>query len=120
MLGIPLRYLLKHPLAVVELVSNPVETWTKVRDVYVAEREQRGPQCQYEADNNWERWLHARLGAQWPCQFASAFQGLWPEVVTELEGKGIRPGPESFGSWNDGDAGLARAVWCLIRHLRPK
>ncbi len=32
---------------------------------------------------------------------------------------GIRPGPESFGSWNDGDAGLVRAIWCLIRHLKP-
>ncbi|HJS85852.1 MAG TPA: class I SAM-dependent methyltransferase, partial [Acetobacteraceae bacterium] len=24
-----------------------------------------------------------------------------------------------FGPWNDGDAGLVRAVWCLTRNLRP-
>jgi hypothetical protein len=48
------------------------------------------------------------------------FWALWPVVVSELEAKGIRPGPESFGSWNDGDAGLVRAIWCLTRHLRPK
>jgi Methyltransferase domain len=41
-------------------------------------------------------------------------------VVTELEAKGIRPGPESFDSWNDGDAGLVRAIWCLAHHLRSK
>ncbi|SRR5713101_187054 len=120
MLGIPLRYLLKHPLAVVEVVRNPAETWTVIRDMYVAERERRGPQCQYEADNSWEQWLHARLGVQWPCPFASEFHAHWRAVVTELEAKGIRPGPESFGSWNDGDAGLVRAIWCLTRHLQPK
>jgi len=120
MLGIPLHYLLKHPLAVGDLVANPVETWTRVRDVYVAERERRGPQRPYESDANWEQWVHARIGAEWPCQFTSEFQSLWPKVVTELEAKGIRPGPESFGSWNDGDAGLVRAIWCLIRHLRPR
>ena len=119
MLGIPLRYLLKHPRAVVDLMADPGETWTKIRDIYVAEREQCRPQCHYEADDNWEQWLHARLGVQWPCQFTSEFQGLWREVVTELVAKGIRAGPESFGSWNDGDAGLVRAIWCLTRHLRP-
>jgi len=41
-------------------------------------------------------------------------------VISELEAKGIRAGPESFGSWNDGDAGLVRAIWCLARHLKPK
>ena len=119
MLGIPLRYLLKHPRAAVELVAHPVETCTNVRDIYIAEREQRGSQCPYEADGKWEQWLHARLGVPWPCPFISEFQDLWPGVVKGLEAKGIRPGPESFGSWNDGDAGLVRAIWCLTRHLRP-
>jgi hypothetical protein len=44
---------------------------------------------------------------------------LWSEVVRELEAKGIRAGPMGFGSWNDGDAGLVRAIWCLIHHLGP-
>jgi hypothetical protein len=120
MLGIPLRYLLKHPLAAADLVANPVETVTTIWDAYVAERERRGPQCQYESNDNWEQWVHSRLGVQWPCPFTSEFQALWPEVVTELEARGVRAGPESFGSWNDGDAGLVRAIWCLTRHLRPK
>jgi hypothetical protein len=120
MLGIPLRYLVRHPLGIISLVRDPAETFANIWDVYVAKREQRGPQCQYESDDHWERWLHARLGVQWPCPFTSEFHSLWTEIVAELETKGIRPGPESFGPWNDGDAGFVRAIWCLIRHLRPK
>jgi hypothetical protein len=120
MLGMPLRYLIKNPLALIELVSDPVEAWTRVQDGYVAQRERRGAQCRYESDPNWERSLHANLDAQWPCQATSEFQSLWAKVLAELEAKGIRPGPESFGSWNDGDTGLVRAIWCLVRHLQPK
>jgi Methyltransferase domain len=45
---------------------------------------------------------------------------LWPGVVNELEAKGIRAGPESYKGWNDGDAGLVRAIWTLTRHLKPR
>lgn len=120
MLGIPLRYLLRHPRAVGDLAANPVETWTMIRDAYVADRERHAPECRYEADDNWEQWLHEHLGVEWPCPISSEFWSLWPKVVTELESRGIRPGPESFDSWNDGDAGFIRAIWCLIRHLRPR
>ncbi len=119
MLGLSLRYLLKHPRAVADLAANPIEVWTRVQDVYVARREQRGPQCKYEFADNWGHWLHGRLDAHWPCTFTSEFWGLWPEVISELEAKGIRVGPESFGPSNDGDAGLVRAIWCLTRHLKP-
>jgi hypothetical protein len=121
MLGIPLRYLLKHPVtAMADLAADPLQIWTTIQDVYVAERERRGPQCQYESDDNWERWLHDSLGVPWPCNETSQFRDLWPEVIRELEAKGILAGPESFQSWNDGDAAFVRAIWCLIRHLKPK
>jgi hypothetical protein len=120
MLGVPVRYLLKNPRAIVDLAAHPLELATKVVDTYVAEQEQRRPECQYHSDENWERRLHDHLGAQWPCEFAGEFWSLWPQVMKELEAKGIQAGPESFGSWNDGDAGLVRAVWCLTRHLRPE
>jgi hypothetical protein len=121
MLGIPLRYLLKHPkIGVADLAADPLQIWTTIQDVYVEERERRGPQCQYEPDDNWEQRLHDSLGVPWPCKVTSEFWDLWSEVIRELEAKGIRAGPESFQSWNDGDAGLVRAIWCLTRHLRPK
>jgi hypothetical protein len=121
MFGIPLRYLLKHPVvAVVDLAADPLEIWTTIHDSYVAQREQRRPQCRYESEVNWEQRLHEALGVPWPCNATSEFWDLWPQVINELEAKGIRPGPESFQFWNDGDAGLARTIWCLTRHLRPK
>jgi hypothetical protein len=121
MLGIPLHYVLKHPvIAVADLADDPLQVWTTIRDVYVAEREQRGAQCQYEPDNHWEQRLHDTLGVPWPCKVASEFWDLWPKVIGELEAKGIQAGPESFQSWNDGDAGFARATWCLTHHLAAK
>jgi hypothetical protein len=121
MLGLPLHYLLKNPaVGMAVLASNPAEVWTRVRETYVAEREQRRPQCEYESDENWERRLHEQLGAPWPCERTSEFWGLWTEVVRELEAKAIRAGPMSFGSWNDGDAGFVRALWCLTHHLKPR
>jgi len=120
MLGVPLRYLLKHPInGLVDLAADPLQICTMIRDIYVAQREQRGPQCQYEFDDNWEQRLHKFLDVSWPCKVTSEFLELWPQVIKELEAKGIRAGPESFQGWNDGDAGLVRAIWCLIRHLRP-
>jgi hypothetical protein len=120
MLGIPLRYLLRHPIvAAADLATDPLEMLTTAVDAYVDRRERRGPQCQYESDANWEQRLHEALGIPWPCETTSEFRDLWPDVISELEAKGIQAGPESFQWWNDGDAGLVRAIWCLTRHLRP-
>lgn len=33
--------------------------------------------------------------------------------------QGLPMGRGAYGGWDDGDRGLARAVWCLTRHLRP-
>jgi len=116
-LGIPVRYLLKHPRAVTELTADPLDTWTQVRESYLGGQESRIPVFPYEVDPDWERQLHALIGAEWPCTFASDFAELWAAVMAELESQGIRPGPESFLHWNDGDTGFIRAISCLIRHL---
>jgi predicted O-methyltransferase YrrM len=47
------------------------------------------------------------------------FWPLWSTVVATLRAQGMAVGPFSFYEWNDGDAGFVRAIWCLIRHLRP-
>jgi len=121
MLGLPLRYWFQHPLiAVGDLVTKPRQIWTTVHDTYAARREERRPQCEYHADHDWERRLHDFLGVPWPCEAAGEFWAVWQEAIEDLKAKGIRPGPESFHTWNDGDAGFVRAVWCLSRHLRPK
>ncbi len=116
MLGIPVRYLLKHPHAVTELTSDPGDTWARLCESYLGGREWRIPPFPYETDPDWERQLHALLGAEWPCPVAKDFWEVWSEVIRELEALGIQPGPESFRDWNDGDAGFVRAIWCLILH----
>jgi len=120
MLGIPARYLLKHPLVAVEQLADPLQIWTYLQDAYFAEREDRRPRCKYEPDNDWEQRLHEALGLPWPCQLTSEFGDLWLSIIKELDDKGIQAGPESFQWWNDGDAGFVRAIWCLIRHLKLK
>jgi Methyltransferase domain len=121
MLGIPLRYLLKHPVTgLADLVADPVEIWTTIRETYAERSEKPKPQCPYQPDSSWEQQLHEALGNPWPCDDALEFSELWHQVIGEMEAKGIRPGPESFQWWNDGDAGFVRAIWCLTRHLRPK
>lgn len=120
MLGTGLGYLLAHPVrAIKALATDPVEAWTSLYDAYVDRRERRGPQCQYESEEDWEYRLHRLLGVPWPCESISEFWTLWGEVIAALKAKGIRAGPESFGRWNDADAGLARGIWCLVRHLQP-
>ena len=96
MLGIPLRYLLRHPLDAADLAADPRQVWTTIVDQYVDRRERRGPVCNYKSDESWEQQLHAHLGAPWPCPFASEFWKLWSEVIRELEAQGVRAGPESF------------------------
>jgi hypothetical protein len=120
MLGIPLGYLLRHPTALADLAASPAEVWTNIVDQYIDRREQRRPQCRYQPDDNWEALLHDYLGVQWPCEFTAGFWDLWSTITRELEAQGIEAGPKSFLSWNDGDAGFVRTIWCLTRHLRPE
>jgi Methyltransferase domain len=110
MLGFPVR----------EFLRDPIQFWMTTQDHSAAKNEESRPPCQYASDSDWEQRMHASLGVPWPCKAAAEFWALWPEVIKELKAKGIRPGPESFQWWNDGDAGLVRAVWCLVRHSKPK
>jgi hypothetical protein len=107
-------------LSAATAVSRPVETLTRLWDMQVFRRELRRPPCRYEIDPAWERHLHDRLGAAWPCPFCAEFLALWPHVLEPLKARGVQVGPESFQGWNDGDPGLVRAIWCLIRHQRPE
>jgi hypothetical protein len=88
LLGIPFRYLLRHPV-----VALWPEIWTTIHDSYMAQRERRRPQCRFESNEDWEQQLHQALCVPWPCYAASEFWDLWPRVISELEAKGIQPWP---------------------------
>jgi hypothetical protein len=121
MLGTSFVYFLKHPTRLMKAVTaDPRESWIKFEDRYHERRERQKPIFQYEADPRWEQRLHALLGVPFPCEVSSEFSALWPHVIAELEATGVRAGPMSFGSWNDGDAGLVRSIWCLTHHCKAQ
>jgi len=92
----------------------------KIQEV-LAERRNRGrPLYRYTPDDHWEQHLHASLGLPWPSQSWSEFWVVWSELLEELKGKGFQPGPATFKAYNDGDTGLVRAIWCLVRLLKPE
>jgi len=115
-----LAYLLRHPVrSAAALVDDPLEAWFALREVNAERRAGYPPPDFYKAEQDWEPRLHEWLGGAWPCDFVAEFQALWPEVIAELQSLGVSVGPESYQFWNDGDRGLVRAIWCLVRHLKP-
>jgi len=119
MVGVAWKVLQNPKKAVAALIRDPIEAWIKLGEYVDLPREQRKPACEYVAEEDWEHRLHRCLGVAWPCEELSEFNALWPDVIGPLKREGVRVGPESFGPWNDGDPAFVRAVWCLIRHLRP-
>ncbi len=78
------------------------------------------PIYSYEAQADWERDLHERIGHPWPCPEAARFGELWSEIERSLTEQGLTTGRGAYGGWDDGDPGFARAVWCLAHHLEAK
>lgn len=117
---VPLRYVVKHPVvALADVAADPVEVWIKFQERYADWHKRRRPPYRYQSDQDWEQRLHRHLRQPCPCELTAEFGGLWREVMRELGAKGVEAGPASFKAWNDGDAGFVRAIWCLIRHLKP-
>jgi predicted O-methyltransferase YrrM len=114
-----LRYARHAPQMVAAIAGDPVEALFTLQTKLIERREHRRPRCLYALDHDWEAELHQALGEASPCQLTLEFWELWPRVMAELREKGLEIGPASFGMWNDGEPEMVRAVWCLVRHLRP-
>jgi len=99
--------------------TNPGEAWEKMQDHFAERRDRCRPPCPYQVQLDWELRLHQMLGVRWPCETTSEFWALWPRVLAPFGAKGVQIGRGAFGGWGDGEAGLLRAVWHLVRHLRP-
>jgi len=120
-LGSTFRYVARHPgRAVRALATDPLGVWDTLQGRLVQSREYRDGPCRWVPDRDWEAALHRALGVAWPCPEATQCRSLWPHVVADVETWGVRVGPESFNGFNDGDAALVRAIWCLVRHLKPR
>ena len=110
--------------------DDPLEFLINLPDVVLERREVHAsrtkgggfmpwPPCPYHVDEGWEQRLHEAIGAPWPCSATDAFWDLWPQVMQVFAEQGLEPGRGAFAGWGDGEPGLVRAVWCLVRHLRP-
>ena len=101
------------------VATCPGEAWARIQDHVDERRDRRRPRCPYEAERDWEQRLHQILGVPWPCETASEFWALWPEVMAPFAAQGVQIGRGAFGGWGDGEPGFVRAVWHLVRHQRP-
>jgi hypothetical protein len=96
--------------AVVFVLAHPVEAADRARG-RVALRRREVASHDYDTDPDWERRAHELLGRPWPCEEHEAFEEVWEHVRSKL--------PE-VGEGHDADPALARAAWCLVRHLQPR
>jgi hypothetical protein len=111
---------LRRPMATfASVATDPIEAWIRFREQYAAHREGVTPADFYQVENDWENQLRQTLNIGSPSDLKPEFWALWAQVLQELEVKGIRAGPASFKGWNDGDAAFVRAIWYLIRQLKP-
>ncbi len=111
---------LRRPIAILAAFAvDPMEFWVRILERHAARSEIPAPIGLYKPDQDWELRLQSLMGLPSSAELSGQFWLLWADVMAELQAKGIRPGPESFKAWNDGDAGFVRAIWGLVDHLRP-
>jgi Methyltransferase domain len=106
--------------ATLTVIRDPVEGVERIREKLANERQRFTTPPAVAPEPEWEAWLHRQLGVEWPCDAVAEFERLWPVVVASVADKGITVGRGSFSGWDDGDAALARAAWCVARHTQPQ
>jgi predicted O-methyltransferase YrrM len=110
--------LLRHPILVFKQAAlDPLDMLAAIPDD-IYSRIEPANTIGYTADPDWKAALHRCLGMSSESE-GEGFWPLWSTVVKTLQAQGMAVGPFSFYEWNDGDAGILRAIWCLIRRLRP-
>src|SRR5438874_1531754 len=108
----------RHPLLVLNHVArDPLDALAAFQETLYS-RIEPVSSIDYAADPDWEKSLHGCLDISSETVL-EGFWPLWTRVLGTLHAQGVAVGPFSFHGWNDGDAGFVRAIWCLIRHLRP-
>jgi hypothetical protein len=108
--------LLRHPREAIERVRGRIDTRADNRALTAL----GCPQDEhYAVVENWAPVLHGAIGAPWPCAESECFDQVWEDTVSGLKAAGLRVGLASYRGWNDGDRAQAKAIWCLVAHLRP-
>lgn len=102
------------------LLADPPEGLERVRERLSRRREEKRAPYPYKADTDWHEKVHELLALDWPCRMDVEFSRLWHELVAEMASRRLVLGRGTFGGWDDAGPGLARAVYCLTRHLQPR
>jgi predicted O-methyltransferase YrrM len=117
-----LKYYTRNPGQAIQALRNPLTLSARLGNQLDAKVEdwlglRRRPA--YSICEDWQERLHAAAGHPGECSETGEFERVWSVISARLSAQGYRVGPESYFGWNDGDLGLTRALWCLVRHLRP-
>ncbi|MBV9572169.1 MAG: class I SAM-dependent methyltransferase [Alphaproteobacteria bacterium] len=116
-----LGYAVRHPKRLAAaLMTDPASLLDKLHDSIVQWWEYRDPVHWHRPDADWEDQLHAWLECPSDDCFQQEFVSVWSDALSYGRRHGIDVGPASFAGFNDGDAALGRALWCLVRRLRPE
>jgi hypothetical protein len=101
------------------VARDPFEARERIVERIDERRDQRGARDQPSIENAWEEQLHGLLGEPWPCAAHQEFGSVYDDIVASITSRGMRVGRGAYGGWDDGDAALARTVWCATLHTRP-
>jgi predicted O-methyltransferase YrrM len=91
-----------------QLFRDPVEAYHKAVSQWYERNDPDDTPYNYVPDANWRE----RLGVTGDDR--ERVNRLCRSIEATLTAKGIRPGPESYLFWNDGDPALLQAIWRLI------
>ncbi len=94
-----------------QALHNPVDAYYKVITRWHERNERDTPPGRYTIDQDWRQRLDVSDDDR------EQTERLCRSIEATLTAKGIRPGPESYLWWNDGDPAFIQAIWCLIRRL---
>ena len=94
-----------------QVFTGPIDASYKAIAQLHEREERKKPPCKYEIDDDWRQ----QLGVS--DEDRELTDRLCRSIESSLVAKGIRPGPESYSMFNDGDPALVQAIWCLIRKL---
>jgi Methyltransferase domain len=107
---------LRHPHESVERLRGRIDTRRDMRELMALGR----PQSEhYAVVEDWMPVLHKVMDVPWPCQEPEYFDKIWDATVSGLAAEGQPVGLASYRGWNDGDRAQAKAIWCMVAHMRP-
>jgi hypothetical protein len=92
-------------------LQDAIEAYHKTVSQWRERNDRDDTPCEYILDENWRQWLGASSDDR------ERIDRLCRSIEATLTAKGIRPEPESYLFWNDGDPAFLQAIWRLIRRL---